>query len=101
MQQCGGLVSTQTFRSIENDEEALTLMRLHDRESLDGAVTHPEMAALEMKLRECSSPLEYPELNVFHSECFEVVDEYARALRRPVSETAGLQRGPRGTSETR
>jgi hypothetical protein len=82
MQQSGGLVSARTFRSTENDEEALTLVRLRDRESLDGMVTHPEIAALETKLRQCSSPLDYPELNVFHSECFEVVDEYLGAAQR-------------------
>jgi hypothetical protein len=79
IQQCGGLVSARTFRSIENDEDALILVRLRDRASLDNVVTHPEMAASETKLRQYSTPIEYPDLNVFHSECFEVVDEYAGA----------------------
>jgi len=75
----GGLVNSRTFRSVENDEEALSLVRLKDRTSLDQVVIQPEHAALETGLRDVAAPLEYPDLNIFGSECFEVVDEYMAA----------------------
>jgi len=79
MRRCGGLVSARTFRSVERDDEALTLVRLHDRASLEAIVVDPEFVSLEQRLQELAQPLEYPQLNVFASECFEVVDEYAGA----------------------
>jgi hypothetical protein len=76
MQASGGLVSARTFRNIERDQEALTLIRLRDRAALDEMLVRPELAAIERHLQELTAPLNYPELNVFDSECFEVVDEY-------------------------
>lgn len=82
IKKCGGLVSARTFRSTENEEQALTLVRLADRQSLDRIVVEPERAAIEANLLELTQPLEYPVLNVFHSECFEVVDEYPGASQQ-------------------
>ncbi len=82
MKQRGALVSARTFRSIETDDEALTLVRLRDRESLDDLLVHPGMVALETKVQDIASPVEYPALNVFHSECFEIVDEYGGASQQ-------------------
>jgi hypothetical protein len=81
MQQHSGLACARTFRSIERDDEALALVRLRDRESLDAIVTNPEIAAVDASLMKIALPLEYPQLNVYHSECFEIVDEYLGAHR--------------------
>jgi hypothetical protein len=81
MRKSGGLVHSRTFRSTENDEEALSLVRLKDRTSLDQIVVGPEHAAIETNLREVAAMLEYPELNIFGSECFEIVDEYGEAAQ--------------------
>jgi hypothetical protein len=78
MKKSGSLVHARTFRSTENDEEALVLVRLRDRQALDAIMVEPERAKLETQLREITEPLDYPDLDVFHSECFEVVDEYVR-----------------------
>jgi hypothetical protein len=80
LRQCGGLVSARTFRGLNDDEMALTILRLRDRGCLDAAVALTGMATIETRLREITSPLDYPILHVFHSECFEVVDEQERAL---------------------
>ena len=77
MQACGGLVAARTFRSVERDDEALTLVRLRDRASLEAIAVDPEYVSAEQRLQELSQPLAYPQLNIFASECFEVVDEYA------------------------
>jgi hypothetical protein len=39
-----------------------------------------DLVALEVKLAALSGPLAYPDLNIYASECFEVIDEY-RARR--------------------
>ena len=74
----GGLVWARTFRNIEHDTEALSLIRLTSRESLDAVAVDPQAASLERRLQELATPLDYPQLNIFHSESFEVVDEYVR-----------------------
>ncbi len=78
MQACGGLVWARTFRTIERDGEALTLIRLRDRAALEEIAVRPETASLERQLQALTAPLDYPQLNVFDSECFEVMDEYRR-----------------------
>ena len=77
MQRSGGLVSSATYRSIENAAAALTVLRFKDRSAFEHLSVDSEKVALEISLSEVTSPLECPDLNVFHTECFEVIDEYA------------------------
>ncbi len=76
MKVTGGLVSARTYRSTEDAQHALTLVRLRDRGALDAIEVEPEKVRLEIAAQKIGRPLEYPELAVFANECFSVIDEY-------------------------
>lgn len=66
----GGLVRVQTFRNLDNGEEALVLMRLRDREAMEELVVSPSKVALDSKAQESAAEL--------FSECLAIVDEFVR-----------------------
>ena len=78
LQKRPGLVSAGTYRGVDDANEALRLVRLRDRAALEALAVQPELVELETRLSALAAPLSYPELNIFESECFEVVDEYRR-----------------------
>lgn len=78
LQQSGGLVHARTFRSTENADETVVLARMRDRAAMEAVVTDSEHARIEKRLQTVTQPLNYPELDIFEAECFEVVDEFAR-----------------------
>ena len=78
LQSLPGLVSVGTYQGMDDENEALGLLRLRDRAALEALVVQPEFVGLEAKLGALAKPLSYPELNIFETECFEVADEYRR-----------------------
>ena len=78
IQKTGGLVLSSTLRNVEDEEGALVLLRLRDRQVMEDVVVDPKRVVVETRIKDLASPLDYPELNVFHSECFEVADEFVR-----------------------
>ena len=77
MKKSGGIVHSVTYRSSDDQEEALVLTRLRDRSAFESILVNPERVALETRTMELASALDYPDLNIFHSECFEVADEFS------------------------
>ena len=75
IQKAGGLVLSSTLRNVEDEEEALVLMRLRDRQVMEDVVVDPKRAAVETRINDLASPLDYRDLDVFQSECFEIIDE--------------------------
>jgi hypothetical protein len=78
MQKSSGLVRASTFRGVDDPTEVFLTVRLQDRSALEEFAVNPERLALQAQINEIAAPLEYPDLNIFYSECFEVVDEFVR-----------------------
>jgi hypothetical protein len=78
MQKCSGLVRAATFRGVDDPTEVFLTVRLQDRSALEELAVNPERVALEAQINEIATPLEYLDLNIFYSECFQVVDEFVR-----------------------
>lgn len=43
---------------------------------MEDVVVDPKRAAVETRINDLASPRDYTDLNVFHSECFETIDEF-------------------------
>ncbi len=75
----GALVRAQTFRSLDDAEEALALVRLQDRRAMEDIVASPSRAAIAAALSGGAlhpGSARAPRDAIF-SDCFEIVDEFA------------------------
>jgi len=74
----GALVSSRTFRSADDPEQALSLVRLQDREAMEDIVTSPSRAEIAAQLneRERHPGSARAPRDALYSDCFEVVDEF-------------------------
>ena len=73
----GALVYSETFRNLEDDSQALSIVRLQDRVAMEDIVASPSRAAIDARLgygalhpgsaRAPRGPI--------HTDCFEIVDE--------------------------
>jgi quinol monooxygenase YgiN len=74
----GALVSARTFRSLDDPQEALALVRLQDRQAMEDIVASPSRAAIAAALMQGEThpgSARAPRDSAF-SDCFEVVDEF-------------------------
>jgi hypothetical protein len=73
----GALVSARTFRSLDDDENALSLVRLQDRQAMEDIVTSPSRAAIAAAIsRGAVHPgSAHAPRDAAYSDCFEIVDE--------------------------
>jgi len=75
----GALVSARTLRSLDEEQEALVLMRLQDRQAMEDIAASPSREAIAAALSEGAK---HPgnaraPRDAIISDCFEVVDEFA------------------------
>jgi len=76
LQRMPGLVSAGTYKGMDDENEALRLVRLRDRAAMEAVAAQPEFVSLETKLAALAMARSYPDLNIYETECFEVADEY-------------------------
>ena len=77
----GALVSSRTFRRLDDREQALTLVRLEDRQAMEDIAASPsraEIAALISGRAVHPGNARAPRDSLY-SDCFEVVDEFPPA----------------------
>jgi quinol monooxygenase YgiN len=75
----GALVCARTFRSLDDAEDALALVRLQDRQAMEDIVASPSRAAIAAAITENGlhpGTARAPRDSAY-SDCFEIVDEYA------------------------
>jgi quinol monooxygenase YgiN len=75
----GALVYAQTFRNLDNPEEALVITRLQDRQAMEDIVASPSRNAIEaaISLGDLHPGTARAPRGALLSDCFEVVDEVA------------------------
>jgi quinol monooxygenase YgiN len=73
----GGLVYARTFKNTDDESEALSLVRLEDREAMEDIVASPSRAetAAQLSQRETHPGSARAPRDSMFSDCFEVVDE--------------------------
>ena len=73
----GALVYAETFKNLEDDGEALALVKLRDRRAMEDIVASPSRAAIDAKLGHSATHpggANAPRGPVY-TDCFEIVDE--------------------------